>query len=244
MEIIFITPRYDGDNFDSYLGASIQKIKTKCVNVADSKDSTHIKTISNKYNIGIDIIKQQNILTDSTIVVFAKPNVHIIDPIFADKISMIFSDTHNVGVVGVAGVKELHTGRNLYSNDNTPLNGIIYTTDKENNKGEHVQYSKTGFYTDAVAVDDSIIAVRGSLLLNDDFSFEYDSSIGFGIELSIKAIKYGYDVAVADILVVSENKSNIDYEIIDNIVSLSESTYPVNVKTLGKNINSVIDIEL
>ena len=244
METLFITPRYDNDEFESYLGASINNIKTKCVNVADSKDSSELKSISMKYNIGIDIIKDKHLLNESTIVVLAKPNIHIIDPLFVDKISMIFTDTPNVGVVGVVGVKELHSGRDLYSIDNSPLNSIIYTIDKENDKGEHVQYSKSGFYDNVVAIDDSIIAIRGSMLLNNDFSFECDSSIGFGIEIAIKAIKYGYDVTVADILVVSSTHTNVSHDIVDDMVQLTNAKYPINIKTLGKHINSIIDIDL
>jgi len=244
MDNVFITPRMDNDDFDSYLGASLQSIKTKCVNISDSNDSTNIKSISQKYNVGVSIIKDKHLLTDSTIVIFSKPNVYIADPLFIDKITMIFNDKPNIGVVGVVGVKELHSGRDLYSNDNTPLNGIVYTIDEDSNKGEHIQYSVNGFYDDVVAVDDSIFAVRGSLLLNDDFSFDYDSDIGYGIELSIKAINYGYDVAVADILVVSQTNTNISYDVIDDIIQLTNSKYPVNIKTLLKNINSIIDIEL
>ena len=244
MDTIFITPRSENDKFDTYLGASIQSIKTRCVNVADNKDSNEEKSISKKYNIGVDIIKDRQLLNESTIVIFSKPNVYIIDPLFVDKLSMIFSDKPNIGVVGVAGVKEIHSGRRLYSNDNTPLNGIVYTIDEETNKGEHVQYSKNGFYDDVVAVDDSIIAVRGSLLLHNEFSLDCDSSIGFGIELSIKSINYGYDVGVADILVVSSENTDIDAEIIDGIVSTTNSKYPINIKTLSKNINSIISIDL
>ena len=69
MEIIVVTPRFDGDKFDVMLGPSLTKLSTKCINVSETKDSDEAsKTISNKYNVGILTALQNNLISDNTIV--------------------------------------------------------------------------------------------------------------------------------------------------------------------------------
>ena len=244
MQNIFITARHEGDRFESYLGPSLNTIKTKCINVADMKDTSEEKTISIKYNLGVEIAKDKNIIDDNTIVVFAKSDVHIVDPLFSDKISMIFEDNPSVGIVGVLGVKEINSGRSIYDKDNHPVNGIIYTIDEAQDKGEHIQYSKNGYYDGIVGVDDSLFAIRGSILLDGKVSFDYSTNKGFGIEASIKTILAGYDSVVADILIVSKDDTHHNYKLVDDIVNGIGITFPVTVESLGKKFNSIVDIDI
>ncbi len=245
MKTVFITPRHKDDGFDSFLGPSLTKIRTRCINVADKPDTDKVKPISHKYNVGVGIAKDKGLLDNDTIIIFAKSNIHIVDSLFIEKVSMIFEDSPNTAVVGVLGTKTLHSGRSLYNIDNRPVNGIIYSNADNIDKGEHIQYSKNGFYDDIVAIDDSIIAVRGSLLIdNDDLSFESECDEGYGIEIALKAIMNGYNAVVADILVVSKEKSELNFTIIDGVVKALGLKFPITAKSLGKTISSVVDIEL
>ena len=244
METVFITPRYKGDGFDRYLGPSLERIPTKCINVADKPDTVSIKSSSHKFNSGVEIAKDRDLLHEDTIVVFAKSNVHILDHLFADKVSMIFEEKPEVGVLGVLGVKQLNSGRDLYEVDNQPLNGIIYAVDVENEKGQHIQYSKNGFFDDIVAVDDSVIAIRGSLFLNHGIRLESDVDRGYGIEIAVKSLMSGYKVVAADILVVSDDNTNLSHDDIDKVVRSLNLTYPVSANNLFDKSNSVMDIDI
>ena len=246
MENIFITARFDDDLFDSYLAKSLTKLKTRCVNVSDKEGCDEIKSISNKYNICVAILKEQNILKNDLIVLLTKSDTIIIDPIATEKIEHIFTEMPNVGVVGVMGVKELNSDAQLYHFNNKPVNGIIYSIDGEADNGEHVQYSQNGFYDDVVAIDDSIIAVRGELFVNNTISFDNDVNSGFGIEASIKAIKKGYGVVVADILVVSNDRNTPTFGDVDKIISNidADAEYPISKEQFKINTDFIVDIDL
>jgi len=244
MNIVVITPRHVNDDFDKFLGPSLNKIPVKCINVSDKPESELIKSISKKYNAGIRIARDNGFINDETILVFANNNVHILDSLFNQKLSVIFNERPDVAVVGVVGTQQLNSGRSLYDGDNRPVNGIIYTLDIESNKGEHIQYTKNGFYDNIVAIDDSIFAVRSKLLLNDNLLFDIDSNECYGIELALKCILQGYNVVVADILVVSKDKTNREFKTIDSIVTKLGLSYPVNIQSLGKKLNSVVDINI
>jgi len=236
MNIIFVTPRYEDDGFDTFLGPSLQMMPAKCINIADKPDTDEVKKISFKYNIGVELAKKQNLIDKDSIIVFCKSNVHIMDTLFKDKLSIIFKEMPNVGVVGVVGTKQLHKGASLYSIENQPVNGIIYARDVKNDKGEHIQYSKNGFYNEIVAIDDSIIAIRACLFIEDGIKFESNTDEGYGIEIAIKSILNGYDTVVADILVVSHQEHNHNYKTINKIVDGLGVSFPITPASLGKHI--------
>ena len=245
MNSVFITPRHKDDDFNKFLGPSLNKIPTKCINVADKPDSDEVKNIARKYNVGLGIAKDKGLLDKDTMVVFAKSNVHILDSLFLEKMTIIFEEKPDIAIVGVLGTKTLHSGRSLYDVDNRPVNGIIYADENNSDKGQHIQYSKNGFYDDIVSLDDSIIAIRGSLLLDDDnLLLECDSDEGYGIEIALKSIMNGYRTAVADILVVSKDNTNRDFKVVDNIVKQLGLQYPITASSLGQKINSIVDIEI
>ncbi len=243
MKNIFITARSVADEFERYLSPSLQRLKTKCVNVSD-KEGTEPKPIGSKYNVGLNILKEQNLLTTDTIVVFAKPNAHIMDGLFLSKLDMVFTERPEVGVLGVVGVKEIHSGRTLYGAENKPVNGIVYSNESNPSEGSHIQFSNSGYFKDIVAVDDSVFAVRGELLLKNNFQFKSLGDVGMGIDVSIQAIESGYEVAVADMLVVSSKNTDVSQEDVLAVVETLGVDFPVNSKTLGQVVNSVIDIEI
>lgn len=240
---IFITARYDGDGFEKYLGPSLQQIKTKCVNVADKKDSTDVKSIANKYNIGTNIITDNELLNNDTMVIYAKSSVHVIDPMAVNKVAIAFDSMPQIGVIGVLGVKEIHRGRALYNPDNKPVNGIMFKQDGSNNVAEHIQYSENGFYDDVVAIDDSFIAIRGSALLNG-LRWHTDINRGVGLEIAINALRMGYEVAVADILVLTHEPTELHHTEIESVLDQINVSIPVNIKNVAVKSNSVVDIEI
>lgn len=245
METIIITPRSDGDKFDIMLGPSIQNIRTKCVNVSDKPgtDSPELKTISNKYNVGIRTIIDNNIITDDSLVILVKSDVSIADPRAIDKLVYTFESNPDIGLVGVRGVSCINDSVRLYDKSNTPLNGLVYNV-VDAVKGQYVGEDVKGFYTDVIAVDDSVIAIRGKALLAIGALFEVNTNIGFGIEAVIKLLRYGYEAVVVDMFIISNDYTDIDPSVIDEIASQLKLTYPITVNSLNISKNFVVDVEL
>jgi len=245
MENIIITSRYVGDKFDIMLAPSIQKIRTKCVNVSDKPDvdDEDLKTISNKYNVGIKTIIENSLLTNDTIVILAKSNVSIADPMAIDKLYYTFTENPEIGIVGVRGVSQITGSTRFYDPNNNPVNGIVYNVD-DIEKGEYRGSDLKGFYTDIIAVDDSVIAIRGSALVGVDKFFEVHTNIGFGIEAVINILKRGYEAAVIDMFIISNEYTDIDSSVIDEITSKMNLTYPITVDSLNITKNFVVDVEL
>lgn len=243
MNVIFVTARYDGDGFDNFLAPSLSHIKAKCVNVSDKEGSSNRKTISQKYNAGIQIVKDQNMLNDSMIV-FCKSSVNILDPIAIDKMRYIFTEKPNVGVIGVAGVRQINGNKEFYDMSNKPVNGLVYGDTSGDGKGNHIQFSKNGFYDDVIGVDDSMFVIRGDILTGESIKFENVSDSGYGLDISLSILESGYDAVVADILVLSRDQTNYGFELVNNIVSKYRNSYPLNSGMFTNNRTSVVDIEI
>jgi len=245
MENIIITSRYDGDKFDMMLSPSIQKIRTKCVNVSDKPevDNADLKTISNKYNVGIKTIIENNLLTNDMIVILVKSNVSIADPMAIDKLYYTFTQNPEIGIVGVRGVTCLTESTRFYDPSNNPVNGLVYNVD-ELERGEYRGEDLKGFYTNIIAVDDSIIAIRGSALVGVDRFFDINTNIGFGIEAVVKILNRGFEAAVIDMFIISNEYTDIDSSVIDELTSQLNLTYPVTVDSLNITKNFVVDVEL
>ncbi len=245
MDFIIITAEYNdsvADSFPNYLAPSIKNLNVKCVHITDKKNTDDIKHVSTKYNIGIDVIKKNNLISNNTCVIFAKSDTNIIDDLLLNKLELAFSSNTNLAVVGVVGSKIINEGEALYSPKNKPVNGIIVNN---KNTGTHIQYTKNGFFDNIVAVDDALFAVTGSFLTDSNFNFLPDFNTGFGIDVSISAIKMGYDVVCADILVSTNTGETITFtEIKKHIDQLSITKFPIMYANIIQNINSVVEIEL
>ena len=244
MNTIIVTARYDGDKFDLMLGPSIKNFNTKCVNVSDKEDSKESdKTISNKYNIGIVTALQNGLITDDTIVILCKSDVSISDPNAVAKLEHVFSTKPELGMVGVKGVLKLNDSVDLYHKDNIPVNGIVYNV-IDQQRGEYFGTDKKGYFTNVVAVDDSFMAIRGSVLKNIQGLFSLAVNNGFGIDATIKILKSGYDVAVIDLFVISNSYTDIKSEIISDICKLLNLGKSVSVQDLELTKNFIVDVEL
>jgi len=206
-------------------------------------DDKDLKSISNKYNVGIKTLIENNLLTNDTIVILVKSNVSIADPIAIDKLYYTFTENPEIGVVGVRGVSQIVGSTRLYDSNNNPVNGVVYNVDNIE-KGSYCGSDSKGFYTDIIAVDDSVIAIRGSVLMGVDKFFEVYTDFGFGIEAVINILKRGYKSAVIDMFVISNEYTDIGSSVIDDITSKLNLTYPITVDSLNITKNFVVDVEL
>jgi len=246
MNTIIITPRSDGDRFEIMLEPSIKNFSTKCVSVSDKEDTdvTDVsRTISYKYNVGVATAIQNNVISDDTIVMLCKPNVSIADPNAIAKLEHVFSEKPELGMVGVKGVLKLNKSLNLYHEDNVPVNGIIYNV-VDHQRGEYFGTDKKGYFTNVVAVDDSFIAVRGSVLKNIRELFTIPTNHGFGIEATIKVLKSGYDVAVIDFFVISNGYTDANAVMVSDICTQLNLEKSVSVQDLNLTKNFIVDVEL
>lgn len=246
MEIVVVAPRFDGDKFDIMLGPSLTKLRTKCINVSDAKDSNvDAKTISNKYNVGIMTALHNNLINDDTIIILCKSDVSIADPYIAEKLEYVFSTQENVGMVGVKGVLSLNPNCELYHNNNRPLNGIVYNV-KDLQNGEYYGTNKKGYFTNVIAVDDSFMAIRGSVIKNigNNTLFNINTNDGYGIDATINILKFGYQVSIIDAFIISNEYTNVNYEIIEDICSKINLKLPASIDTLNIVNNFIVDVEV
>lgn len=244
MNNIVITPRFDGDKFDLMLGSSLKNLNTKCVNVSDKDDSiAEHKMISNKYNVGIGVAGANNLINDDTLVILCKSDVSIADPNAIAKLEHVFTTQPNIGMVGVKGVTTLNKSVELYHLDNTPLNGIVYNV-KDTNKGEYHGTDKKGYFTNIIAVDDSIMVIRGSILKNIEKLFTVDTNDGYGIEATVQVLRSGYGVAVIDMFVISNEYTDINSEIVEDICSKLNLDLPLSVTSLNVDNTFIVDVEV
>lgn len=245
MEFLFITPSNDVNIFESYLKPSLGKIKAKCAQISDKDGSSDIKSVSDKYNTGVDVVKEQGLMSDDLVFVFVKEDVHILDGQILEKLDYLFSEYPDTGVVGVVGVKELVNYKSFHDFDNKPVNGIIHKPiNNTSDTGIHVEFTKNGYFENIIGVDDAIFAIKATSF-DDDFKFTSKLDKGFGIDISLKAIKSGLNVVVADILVISSTLNNIPFDDIDKVVKSNNiSDYPISVKNFNIINNNVVEVEL
>jgi hypothetical protein len=160
-----------------------------------------------------------------------------------DKLYYTFTQNPEIGIVGVRGVTCLTESTRFYDPSNNPVNGLVYNVD-ELEKGEYRGEDLKGFYTNIIAVDDSIIAIRGSALVGVDRFFDINTNIGFGIEAVVKILNRGFEAAVIDMFIISNEYTDIDSSVIDELTSQLNLTYPVTVDSLNITKNFVVDVEL
>ena len=229
MNNVFITYRYDGDEFDNRLAPSLRDLKTKCVSVNSKTES---KYISDKIAVGIETARSNNLIDHNTVVVLCNPNIYVLDQLCVEKLEYIFTTQHNVGVVGIAGVKKLNSQKNMYDPDNNPVNGVFVGT-------QHKKFSDVGYYTNVVGVDDTFIAIRGKFILNNNIAFK-NINTGIGINIAFDAIKAGYDVVCADIDISILEHNDVHSTAINYLVNEYCLTYPVQYGNIGISV----DVEL
>lgn len=244
MNTIVITNRFDGDKFDSMLGVSLQNMTVKCINVSHNPNSDiEVNRLSNQYVVGLKTALQNDLILDDSIVIFCKSNVNIADPHAIAKLEHVFNTNIDVGVIGVRGVGVLNKSVNLYHSDNNPSNGIVYNVD-DLMTGTYQGENKKGFFTNVVSVDDSLIAVRGSVLKSVDNVFTVNTDTGFGIDISVRTLRYGYLVATIDMFIISNEYTDVTSDTIEYVCGELGLDLPISCETFKVDKNFIVDVEL
>ena len=257
MEILCVVARGDDQNFNTFLGPSLNKFKLKCVQVGDKPDemgNIGKKSTNEKYIIGCDVLKQQNLLNDDTVVVFIHEDSNIIDNLFVEKINFLFSERSDIGVVGAVGVESISNDTFWMSPENRPLGHMVLGGDgKSIGKGDYRKFGPIGMFDKVVAIDNSIIIVRGSLI-RDGLTFDGDTlksdSNMYGMDISIQALQKGFKVAVADILTFHNSKRNLTMndEWVASKMLFNEKykdlTFPITVDSFEFDESEVVDVEI
>ena len=208
MKIIFVVGRNSDKTFGTFFAPSAQRFGVECFQIGDSpdKDGNVVnKSINEKYNGMTHILLQNNKIDDETIVVYSHEDINITDNLFDWKLIKTFERHPDVGIVGVAGVKQISKDGWWFDEKNERIGQIFEGVDGENiTKGQHVIFGPVGYYDNIAAVKGCVFAVRGSLLkdgLNFDIeSFKNDRNM-YAMDLCVQTLLKGYKVAVADVLI-------------------------------------------
>lgn len=258
MEILCVVARTSSDDkFNALLAPSINKFKLKCVQIGDKPNEDGVvfsKSVVEKYHIGCEILKQQNIITDETIFVFVHEDVNLVDNLFIEKINYVFDERKDIGVVGVVGVEKISETGWWLSPENNPVgHQVISTVDGVAGSGEYVKYGPVGFYDKVVAVDNSIFAVRGSVL-KDGIDFDVDtlkSDVNmYAMDFCVNALQRGFKIAVADILTFhhSRRNTNINPQWEASKLEFNKKYthigFPIDVDKFKFDESEVVDVEI
>lgn len=256
MEIMCVVARDDDKKFNTFVGQSLNKFKLKTVQIGDKPDVNGVidrKSTPEKYVIGCDVLKDQNLLTDDILVVFIHEDTNIVDNLFIDKVKFIFNDRPDIGIVGVVGIESISEDGFWLNPENKPLGHNILGKDGTVGQGDYRQYGSVGVFDKVVAIDNSIIIVRGSLI-KDGLTFDRDTlkkdNNMYGMDISIQALQMGYKVAVADILTFHNSKRNMimsddwnSSKILFN-EKYKDLSFPITIDSFEFDESEVVDVEI
>jgi hypothetical protein len=195
--LLFVVAQHNEAVYNNYLYPSIQKLQCGIVRVVDSPDEK--KNIFQKYNHGIQGLMQTGI-NESDIIVFCHEDVKILDPLFREKIEAVFAEKKHIGLLGIAGTKELSENCAWWTTDNKKNRGHLMQ-EMDNADVNHRVWN-VGFFDDLVVIDGCIMITLGKFLLEGirfDETFVHNDF--YDLDLSLQFLSRGYGIAVADILV-------------------------------------------
>lgn len=213
MNVNFVVARENDNTFNSYFVPSARHYAVPCFQIGDKPDehgNIIKKSINEKYHIMSKMLIDNKVITDDSIIVFIHEDINILDNHFVEKINMVFSEKPDVGVLGVAGVKQISKEGWWFNEENKPVGHMVEGVDGKNiADGNHVVYGTVGYIDNCACVEGCVLAVRGSLIksgLNFDIdTYRNDRDI-YAMDLCVQTLLKGYKVAVADMLVF--HKSN------------------------------------
>jgi len=191
MEILSVVARHNESTYTNFYENTIKKWNIKTINVADQQPP--IKTIVEKYNIGVNAMKENNLMTPNDIIIFAHEDVNVIDGVMIDKIKMLFESKPSVGVMGVVGITSTGPDAKKYGQ-------FIVGDPKTIGKGNHVTIGSVGFFDDALYVDDFFFVARSEIFYKG-ISFEGTADT-YIMDFCMKCLESSYKIAVADIMTV------------------------------------------
>jgi len=194
--IKFAVARYKDDNYENFLGTSIDN-KYETSFAFDSNGSS----IYEKYNFCIDDLISRG-LQDTDIVAFCHGDVKILDHYFEDKILYVFDMLPTLGVAGIIGSTKLLETCGWWLSDKSVQRGhlIQWIDNVEANKYHMIK--SIGNYNDICVVDGLCMFIKGELLKKLKFdSVTYPNSYNFyDYDYCLEAKALGYQIGVFDIL--------------------------------------------
>lgn len=210
MEIIFIVAKENNETYNQFIAPSLNKLKHQCMHIGDKSDATtgviNKKSITEKYNIVCNILKEQNLATDDKLFVFCHEDINILDNLFIEKVKMIFEEKLDIGILGIAGVETITEYGWLYDKDNNPKGHLILgNIQGKIGQGDHKLIGAVGYYDNIVAIDGCMFVVRGSLIKNNNIQFDLENFKNdrnmYAMDICMQSLISGFKIAVADILI-------------------------------------------
>lgn len=242
MEILSVVARHNDSVFANFYENTIKKWNIKTINVADKEPP--MKTIVEKYNIGIKAMKDNNLMAPNDIIIFAHEDVNVIDGVLIDKLKMLFESKPSVGVMGVIGVDSMAA-------DAKKRGQFIIGSQDEVGKGTHAVIGDVGFFDDALYVDDFFFVARAEIFFKGiEFEGTPDTYI---MDFCIKCLENSYKIAVADIMTVHSSKrradpsyNNTSTEALNFIANKYSSKYsfPISSKDVYSQSTELISVEI
>ena len=241
MEILTVVARHDEAIFNNFFKNTMDKWNLKTINVADKEPP--LKSIVEKYNIGVQAMKDNNLMTPNDVVIFAHEDVNVIDGVMIDKIKMLFESKPSVGVMGVVGINSTGPDAKKY--------GQFILGDQDSiGKGSQVVIGDIGFFDDALYVDDFFFVVRADIFFKG-IAFEGTPDT-YIMNFCMKCLESSYKIAVADILTVhaSRRRAQPEYgEVMNNAVfalcdAFPKYSTPINSVDVYAKSTELISIEI
>lgn len=196
--IIYAIPRHDDTTFNKYINVSVQKYGGMMYEIKGEND-----TISQKYQIAVNAMKQNNI-ADDDIVVFTHEDVQILDEAFVPKVQMLFQQNSDLGMVGIAGSTELPISGGWWHTTPDKMRGHLIQGNDTDNGGNYLKKGPTGFYNDLVCVDGCFMVTTGRIAKNHldfDINTFKDCNDFYDINICLHLLKQKFKIAVANIMI-------------------------------------------
>jgi len=202
MKIKFIVARKNDEKFSRYLLPSLQKLSCMAIQLLDEPNKKD--TIFTKYNQAIDTILSSTV-DPTDVFVFVHEDVAIVDPIFKEKVELLFN-TKNVALVGIAGSTILTDAGGWWMNPFDKLRGHLLQGKDDGQEGEafYLQKGPVGYFEDVCCIDGCLMMTTGKQLQDglrfDDKTFNDDNDM-YDIDLCLSLLERNLTIAVADMLV-------------------------------------------
>ena len=247
--IYFVICPNNDDVFKEYLLPGLQKLETTCCICTDQTPGVP-ESIFSKYNAGIvKLIADLNQpLKDDDIVTFCHEDVRILDPVFIQKVELVFKERGDIGLCGVVGATEVSESGAWWHNQPNNMRGHIIQ--ENGSSSSHLIKGLVGFFDDLIAVDGLCFFIRGNLLLNG-LRFDQKTYNGYDfydIDTCASVLEKGFKIGCADILVQHRSIGDVGkkkgwYEAKDLFLKKWKAkgfTFPLSQKSfLNDNIKTV-----
>jgi len=257
MNINFVVARENDNTFNSYFVPSARRFAIPCFQIGDKADNNGNivkKSINEKYHTICKMLIDNNVVNDDSVIVFIHEDINILDNHFIEKVDTVFSEKPDVGILGVAGVKQISKEGWWFNEENKPVGHMVEGVDGKNiADGKHNIYGTVGYIDDCAAVEGCVLAVRGSLiksgLIFDIDTYKNDRDI-YAMDICVQSLLKGYKVAVADILVYHKSNRtkniseswNISKQIFND--KYKDIQFPIKPENIIKKRDEIMEVEI